>query len=260
VGNIAAAKAGLRRLDGQPDYNRIWPGCEPQGWPEERLMAQVVEAMRERGVFASIDIHNNTGLNPHYACVTRLDQRFFQLATLFSRIAVYFTRPLGVQAMAFAELCPAVTVECGKVGGDAVDSHAASFVEAALNLDHFPDKPLLRQDIDLYRTVAIVKLPEAVRFTFGPVEADVVFEPDLDYFNFTELEPGTLFGRVAPSSLLPLQAWDEEGRDVALRYFGLDEGSLITRRPVIPAMLTRDERIIRQDCLCYLMERLYYEG
>jgi len=24
----------------------------------------------------------------------------------------------------------------------------------------------------------------------------------------------------------------------------------------MPAMLTRDERVIRQDCLCYLMERI----
>jgi hypothetical protein len=29
---------------------------------------------------------------------------------------------------------------------------------------------------------------------------------------------------------------------------------------LMPAMLTRDERVIRQDCLCYLMERLPYPG
>jgi len=25
---------------------------------------------------------------------------------------------------------------------------------------------------------------------------------------------------------------------------------------LMPAMLTRDKRVIRQDCLCYLMERI----
>jgi succinylglutamate desuccinylase len=261
VGNIAAARAGLRRLDGQPDYNRVWPGCEPLGLPEERMMAQVVESMRGRRVFASIDIHNNTGLNPHYACLNRLDQRFFRLATLFSRTAVYFTRPLGVQATAFAELCPAVTVECGKAGEGAADGHAASFVEAALHLDHFPEHPLARQDLDLYRSVAVVKLPESTRFAFGQGEADIVFEADLDHFNFTELAAGTRLGRVAPTCPLPpLQAWDGDGREVAAHYFEVDGGRLLTRQPVTPAMLTRDERIIRQDCLCYLMERLRYEG
>lgn len=259
VGNVEAAREGLRRLDGQPDYNRVWPGCEPRGLAEEALMARVVEAMRGRGVFASIDIHNNTGLNPHYACVNRLDQRFFRLATLFSRIVVYFTRPLGVQAMAFAGLCPAVTVECGKAGEGAADDHAAAFVEAALHLDHFPRHPLARQDIDLYHTVATVKLPEAVSFGFGQAGADVVFEADLDRLNFTELKAGTGLGRVAPGRPLPLQAWDGDGLDVSGHYFEVDGERLLTRRPVMPAMLTRDGRVIRQDCLCYLMERLRYE-
>jgi hypothetical protein len=260
VGNVSAAREGLRRLDGQPDYNRVWPGCEPQGLPEERMMAQVVEDMRSRRVFASIDIHNNTGLNPHYACINRLDQRFFRLATLFSRIAVYFVRPLGVQSMAFAGLCPAVTVECGKAGAGASDDHAAAFVEAALHLDHFPAHPVARHDLDLYHTVAIVKMPETARFTFGQGEADIVFEAGLDHFNFTELQAGTRLGRVAGGLALPLLALDDGGLDVAADYFAVREGDLLTRQPVMPAMLTRDERIIRQDCLCYLMERLRYAG
>src|SRR6478672_7097532 len=61
IGNVAAAARGLRRLDGQPDYNRVWPGGDGAGLPEHAMMCEVVEQMRVRGVFASIDIHNNTG-------------------------------------------------------------------------------------------------------------------------------------------------------------------------------------------------------
>ena len=78
------------------------------------MMRQLVDLMRERDVFASIDVHNNTGLNPHYGCINKLDPQFFHLATQFSRTVVYFIRPKGVQSMAFADICPAVTVECGK--------------------------------------------------------------------------------------------------------------------------------------------------
>jgi len=67
VGNVAAAERGVRRLPGQPDYNRAWPGGEEEGSAEHALLSQVVEEMQQRGVFASIDLHNNTGLNPHYA-------------------------------------------------------------------------------------------------------------------------------------------------------------------------------------------------
>lgn len=260
IGNVAAARSGVRRLDNQPDYNRVWPGCEPQGLPEELMMAQVVEEMRIRKVFASIDIHNNTGLNPHYACINRLDQRFFQLANLFSRIAVYFVRPVGIQAMAFADLCPSVTVECGKIGSLASDDHAANFVEAALHLDHFPSHPVNRHDIDLYRTVALVKVPETTHFTFDKGTADIVFETDLDHLNFTELHAGTSFGQVAPNCAMPLQAFADNGEEVAAQYFEIRDGELLTRQAFMPAMLTRNERIIRQDCLCYLMERMSYEG
>ena len=116
IGNVEAARDGLRRLAGQPDYNRVWPGSEHPDSPEKRMMAEVVDIMQRRQPFASVDVHNNTGINPHYACINRIEHRFMHLASLFSRTLVYFIRPAGVQSMAFAQLCPAITVECGKVG------------------------------------------------------------------------------------------------------------------------------------------------
>ncbi len=258
IGNVSAAAAGLRHLDGQPDYNRIWPGADTAGLPEHRMMQQVVEAMRARQVFASIDVHNNTGLNPHYACVSTLAQPFLHLATLFSRLVVVFRRPLGVQASAFTTLCPAVTLECGKPGNLAGEDHAAEFLDAALRLDHFPSHPVAGQDIDVYHTIGIVKVPEAVAFSIGDGPGDLQFQGDLDHLNFRDLPAGTRFARVRSGCASPLQVWDEAGTEVADRYFGLADGELRTLRPVTPAMLTRDTRVIRQDCLCYLMERLAY--
>ncbi|MFN2309937.1 MAG: M14 family metallopeptidase, partial [Gammaproteobacteria bacterium] len=115
-GNVRAAAVGLRRLDDQPDYNRVWPGSEAPETPEHGLMARVVDALEQRRVFASVDVHNNTGINPHYACVNRVDHRYLHLATLFGRTVVYFTRPRGVQSLSFSRLCPAVTIECGQPG------------------------------------------------------------------------------------------------------------------------------------------------
>ena len=253
IGNVEAARKGVRRLERQVDYNRVWPGAEDTSTQEAAIMAEVVEAMKARGVFASIDVHNNTGLNPHYACVNRLDHRFFHLATLFSRIVVYFTRPLGVQSAAFAEICPAVTVECGKPGVGAGETHAADFIEACLHLSHFPEHPIARHDIDLFHTVATVKLPPGLRFGFDGPRLALRFREDLDHLNFQEIPVHTPFGD-ARESALP-QAWDEEGADVGSRYFDVSDGTLRTRRAVMPAMLTKDVNVIRQDCLCYLMER-----
>lgn len=257
VGNVAAAKAGVRRLDGQPDYNRVWPGTAYPGLPEAVLMADVVDAVRALKPFASIDIHNNTGRNPHYSCVSELRQHNLHLATLFSRIVVYFTCPRGVQCEAMNPLCPSITVECGKVGAAAGDEHAASLVDAVLHLAAFPEHVVHRGDVDIYHTVATVKVLPEITFGYGTKDCDLNLHADLDCANFVDQMPGALWGRVRPG-VIPLAVTDEQGGPVLQQYFSLEGDALYLRKPVMPAMLTLDEQAVRQDCLCYLMERIAY--
>lgn len=252
-GNVAAARYGVRRLPEQPDFNRIWPGGEPGDTPEHRMLRRVVEVMGERGVFASVDVHNNTGRNPHYGCVNRLDHRFLHLAVLFSRTVVYFMRPKGVQSEAFTRLCPAVTVECGKVGDEHGVTHTLEYLDACLHLSEIPHHPVAEGDLDLFHTVAVVKVPEAVSFDFGGGDADLCLAEDLDHLNFRELPPGSVIGRVRGSGI-PLDVHDEEGRDVRDHYFRVEDGELRTVRAVVPSMFTTEVQAIRQDCLGYLME------
>jgi succinylglutamate desuccinylase len=255
VGNVVAARDGLRRLAGQPDYNRVWPGSQYNDCAEQRMMAEVLELMRERRPFASVDVHNNTGINPHYACINRIDHRFMHLASLFSRTLVYFIRPAGVQSMAFAELCPAVTVECGKVGQKAGMEHAQEFLDACLHLSEIPEHRVAAHDVDLFHTVATVRVPRTYSFGFGDQQADICFVDDLDRLNFRELAAGTTLAQLDGVDDLPLTAIDERGDEVADRYFAVEGDMLRTTRSVMPSMFTLDERIIRQDCLGYLMER-----
>lgn len=252
IGNVAAAKESVRHLPTQPDYNRVWSG---DGTPEHDLMRDVVVHMRARKPFASIDIHNNTGLNPHYACVNELQPGFFHLATLFSRTVVYFTRPDTVQSLAFASLCPAVTVECGQPGQSRGVTHARKFVEAALQLAELPQHPVAEHDMDLFHTVATVKIAEGVKIGFEGESAGLRLLADIDHLNFHELAAGTTFGFVDVGAAMPVVATDELGRDVTERYFCIDGEQLRTTVPVMPSMLTCNLDIVRDDCLCYLMER-----
>ena len=255
IGNVAAAARGLRRLPGQPDYNRVWPGCGESDSPEKSMMAEVVRIMGDRGIFASVDLHNNTGLNPHYACVNVIDNRFLHLAALFSRTVVYFLRPCGVQSLAMAKVCPSVTLECGKVGQKHGTDHALDYLEACIHLADHPSLPVAAHDIDLFHTVATVKVPAGVSFGFGDEPGDLRLVSDLEYLNFRELPAGTVFAEAPAAHAVPLDARDERGEDVAGRYFSLEDGLIRTRLPVMPSMLTSDKTVIRQDCLCYLMER-----
>jgi succinylglutamate desuccinylase len=257
-GNIEAAAQNVRRLEHQPDYNRIWPGTELPDSPETAMAASVFSVMRKRRLFASIDIHNNTGLNPHYACINRLDNSFLQLATLFGRLIVYFKRPVGVQSIAFAELCPSVTLECGRPGQQHGVDHVFEFLDSCLHLSALPEQPAHACDIDLFHTVAQVKIADHVSFSFRQSDSDLLLSEDLERMNFTEIAVGTVLGQIrngAPSS--PLFVQDEQGNNVTNKFFDLSNGNLQITRPTMPSMLTLDERVIKQDCLCYLMERLH---
>lgn len=252
VGNVAAAAEGVRRLDGQPDFNRVWPGTPAPQSREARLAAAVTSKLRERGCFASLDIHNNTGRNPHYACVNRLERDYLALAALFSRTVVYFTRPLGVQSMAFAPFCPSVTVECGQPGSPGAVAHAAEFIDAALNLSSIPAHVVTRE-LGVFHTVAVARVAEDCSIGFS--EGRLVLAADIDRLNFRELPAGTELGRVQGHPR-PVFVEAEDGREVTDRYLAIRGDRLVTRRRLMPSMLSRNLRVIRQDCLCYFMEQV----
>ncbi|HFD79517.1 MAG TPA: peptidase M14 [Gammaproteobacteria bacterium] len=256
IGNVRAAAQGCRHLADQPDFNRIWK-CDGNT-AEYRMARQVLDSMERRGPFASIDIHNNTGFNPHYACINCLDDDFRQLALLFSRTVVFFQKPDTVLSLAFARLCPSTTIECGKPGESHGVQHALECIDAALHLTHFPQHGVADQDIDLYHTVAVVKIPShiSIGFRAEDEDADICFIDELDRLNFHELPAGTLLGWTQGEDNPGIHVWDEAGVDVGARYLDFRNGEIRTRAPLMPSMLTLDRKIIHQDCLCYIMERM----
>lgn len=255
VGNVEAARDGLRRLEGQPDYNRVWPGTPSHGdTSEARIMAEVHARVVDRRAVAAIDFHNNTGRNPHYAVVCNLDPHTLGLAGLFSPRVVCFRGVPGTQTASFAGKVPAITAECGLPGKAANAQLGARLLEKALNLDDLTGVAREGATLELYHTLGIVRVRENVSFGFGPGEVELRLSPAIDENNFQELKPGTVLGET--SNRMPLQMIDEAGRDVAEDYFMVSGGKLRLRRQSVPAMLTLEPRIVRQDCLCYLMERL----
>jgi len=252
IGNVDAARNNKRFLDHQPDYNRIWNDGESA---EEKMMQQIIDEMKHRDVYLSIDVHNNTGENPHYACVNKTYNEFLQVARLFSRTVVYFIRPKGVQTMAFAELCPAVTVECGTSGEKSGIDHASDFINACLNLSEIPNHAVDTHDINLYHTVATVKIQTDYQFGFDQADYDLQLDKEIEFYNFKELPEGSVIGCVRDGIENPFDIRDEQGNEVGRQYFTIVDGEIRSRQAVVPAMITLDTEIIRKDCLCYLMEK-----
>jgi len=255
IGNVSAARYRQRRLANQPDYNRIW-GRDSIS-PESNMAEAVVQEMRRRGVFACVDLHNNTGDNPFYSCLVRRDGQSQYLASLFSPIALFYAphtaQPLLINA--FAEFAPAVLLECGKPDRPAGTERAYAFLRQLLQLETIPDQ--LPAQLTMLQAIATIKIPPHIDFGFTE-PADLVFLPQIDRYNFGVIPQGTAIATVSRPLTLHqcLQVWDDNQRDVSQHFFQIVQNHLITTTSIQPAMLTLDPLIIRQDCFCYLMASL----
>ena len=253
IGNVRAAKAGVRKMADEPDYNRIWSSGSSK---EERLASEVLGHIAGQAPLACIDIHNNTGKNPHYACINTLDRATLNLAARFSPTIVYFTEPHEVISIACSRIAPSVTLECGIAGDSEGTLHTADYLIACLRspaskLFAHPEK----SHDDVFHTVAKISIPDNVRPGFGNRcdDADICFRSDFDLLNFTRVASGTLLGTaLTPSGLLYVS--NNMNMDVTNEYFSVLNGEIRTTRHFIPAMFTMDRTIIQQDCLGYIME------
>ncbi|MCA9093668.1 MAG: hypothetical protein KDA68_09295, partial [Planctomycetaceae bacterium] len=88
-----------------------------------------------------------------------------------------------------------------------------------------------------------------------PDASHLTLREDLDRLNFQELESGECLGWTDTRSGTPLVVTDQSGRNVTDEYLVTRNGRIELRRPAVPAMLTCDQNVIRQDCLGYFMER-----
>ena len=249
IGNITAAKEGQRRLDSQDDYNRIWPGSHHSDSAEKDMMQIVTSIMEKKKPFASIDIHNNTGKNPHYGCINILNPHGLVLASKFSDIAVYFTDPKGVQSSAFSDFCPAIVLECGQASDKSGEDHALSYLENILQLEELSAHD--SNNLMLYHTIARVTIPQTV--TIG----DITLNELLEEKNFHRIPPGAEFATALSDKEKLIVVNSESSEDITKEYIERVGDKLIFKKPITLSMFTTDETAIRQDCICYFMEALH---
>lgn len=253
VGNVWAAEAGLRRLPHQKDFNRVWQPASKPACTVERLAASVLETARSANLFASIDVHNTTGRNPHYGCVNVLRADDLALAAGVSDIGVYYETPTTTQSVAFSKFCPAITIECGQNGHDPGFDAVDRRIEATLAADRLTDIPPAAQTLTLYETLGRVTVKDGMTLSFTDAEANLMLPFDMEDRNFRPLSRGTVFGRLA-APVLPLTVSNAAGTEISDRFFSVSGDTLVLREDIVPSMITHDEDIIFDDCLCYLMQ------
>jgi succinylglutamate desuccinylase len=256
IGNTLGASRGQRHLPDQPDYNRIWE----EGKSDEHLLAtQVFVYAKQFKLFANIDIHNNTGKNPHYACINTIHDQNMHLASLFGKEVVYFTEPSSVQSLAFAELCPSVTLEAGLPGAAEGTSHVYEFISEVLKLTEFKSE-FDRSSIDIYHTIGRILVDKKAKLDFTndfKTENDISFIHDFDELNFTDVPARTVLGYISNPDII--RVVNNKGEDMTSEYLQCDNGQLVTTQTFIPSMFSKDIYVVKEDCVGYVMERMFPE-
>jgi hypothetical protein len=252
IGNIEAAAQGMRHLPTQLDMNRIWSGG---AYSQAQVAQEVLQLARERGVGWAIDLHNNTGKNPLYACMTKLEPEFWQLAHFFSPHIVYFTEPHEVLAMALSDFCTSVIIEAGLPGEIELIDILTQKLECLLS-QGAPNTPPLASPPPTFRTTARFRVaPSAeIDFRFDPSSAgDLSLRDDLADYNFQKLETGFLLGFMRNKCLWLENHFDEDFTHEYLEILGQE---IRVKKSFTPSMFTKDIVIIKSDCLGYVMEEM----
>ena len=245
IGNVEAAAAGVRTLPGQADFNRIWR-------PASGVASEVLASIGDEPLMAVVDLHNNTGKNPHYAVLTDLSPGSLGLARLFGGLGVFVEEPDTVLTRAFAGRAPNIALELGPVADPEAVDRANHYLDKLLALENAPTGRI--DDLRLFRTLARVHPPADAAFGFsgaGEGDLDLILDGGMEASNFRALPAGAEFG-VARNGV-NLQVLDNRHRDVTDRFLEVRNGRILAAQTLIPAMYTTDEDVIRQDCLCYLM-------
>ena len=257
IGNVEAAAFGQRALPTQPDYNRIWRDFKGD---EAALAEQLLAALADESLFVALDIHNNTGRNPHYSVLTQTDNRSKGLAYLFSDKAVYIEEPDTVLGRALQVFCPVTTVEVGPVADPTSEDRAFDLLQTYLALSELPGDP--GDGLVLHRSLGRVHIPDGVRFDFTDdisaeqaLDEDLILTSGIEAVNFHEIPRGFQFGVGRKPLYELIKVFNPAHQDITDTIFEVhQDGTIALRRSIIPAMFTTDHTVIRQDCLGYLME------
>lgn len=251
IGNTKAAELNFRKCEGENDFNRVWSGGECE---LSQIAHEVKNYVFQSAPFACIDIHNNTGINPFYSCITHLGSDHLELARFFAEKIVYFTEPSEVLSNAFIDICPSITVEAGQSGErEGIEKIYSKILE----LQKIESLNLIkeRSDYKVLHTIARIKISKEISFDFNfnlQSQSDLSFLSDIDCLNFKKIKKGHVLAHLRKTC--PLVVENNYGENVLTDFFEVLDNKLILKKEIIPAMFTKDVKVIREDCMGYIME------
>lgn len=250
IGNTLAARTSKRKCDNESDFNRVWKGTDCE---LGNIAGEVLSYVQKERPLAAIDIHNNSGKNPFYTCVNKVDKQSLWLARFFSEKIIFFTDPCEILANNFLKFCPAITIEAGKSrdpeGMKCLEDRLGPFFDL---IKIGEDRDLSRYDVlKAHGRIRLTKCA-TVDFLFDESSTkEFSFPQDVENFNFELLKMGEVLCYC--KSPAKLSVITESGEDVSNEFFEFLDRKVVVKKPFIPTMITTDITILKDDCFAYIM-------
>ena len=240
VGNVDAAAVQMRHLADEADFNRIW---RQQPWSD--AINQLLERFNP---WCGVDIHNNSGPNPHYSVVTDHRASTLALAALFSKKVIFTDHTLDILAHAVSFHCPALTVETGTVDDPTSEQRAYDFLKRLNQLRRVPEPSV--NELETYETVGIVK----VEHENGSLENFPRFDASLKQKSFSTLPAGSPFIDWLPAGWQVHVSDPAHDSDLTHDFLEFRDQSAFLKCDVVMSMFTNTPLLAIQDCVCYFLK------
>lgn len=255
-GNIQAAAQGLRQMPTGPDYNRIWG---EQLGPEFAWADELLRMVQAASPYVGLDIHNTSGANPLFSCLSEINPQLLSLASAFAPKIFYSGQIKSVLSYHINKICPALTLECGQSGNHQGKQDALALIQRLYREgpQFFSSTMNSRKNnnSDVYECFGKFQLGANWRPIFsGPTkdENSVILNPELELFNFQTIPAGTWIARGGGPGAIEFVAND--GTLMTEQYVVYQNGSWCLKQNIIPAMISDNLAIIKSDCWGHLLK------
>lgn len=244
-----------RHLPGHRDLNRCF--VAPFDGAEGERARSVLELLERIAPETLVDIHNTSGSTPAYGMGPRASGIHLNLANFFADRYVCTSLRLGTLVEATSPHIPGIVVECGSGRDPAAEAVARRGLADYLAAEAFPsDAPPY---LEVFGNPVRVRVTRGLDLAFsdGAVAgADLTVKAGIDRLNLVPMPAGEILGWVAEKTAWPLEAIGADGVDISRDLFEIRGRTVLTRREVVPVMMTTQVASAVGDCLFYAVDRV----
>jgi hypothetical protein len=244
-----------RMLPDQKDQNRCFAPPFDDSLQDQRAL-QLPQKLVALEPECLIDIHNTSGSSPAFGVTTFMDNKHNALVSLFTHRIVVTDLSLGSLMEVSESILPAVTIECGGAASEESSNLATEGLIKYLIFDDVLSESNSDLILEYFKNPVRLELQAGSSIAYADhqsISHGVTLRPDIENRNFGTVAANYLLGYLSSDIAALLTAKDSKGVERLDEFFRVENGELLTTKPLKFFMVTTNPEIAKNDCLLYLV-------